>query len=114
MTGSKKRACDMRRFKGFTLIELLVVIGIIAILMAVLLPALRYAKQQATGAVCLAHERSLIIAWHTFPLNNDDRLVGGNPYPSSLNYEIAWVQAPQDDSGVQKAYLPTGRGPGEH
>ena len=33
----------MRKFKGFTLIELLVVIAIIAILMAVLMPALRYA-----------------------------------------------------------------------
>jgi len=57
----------MQRREAFTLIELLVVIAIIALLMAVLLPVLRYAKQQATGAACLGNERSLIIAWHTFP-----------------------------------------------
>jgi len=89
----------MRETRAFTLIELLVVIAIIALLMAVLLPALRYAKQQATGAVCLGNERSLILAWHTFPQDNDDNLVGGNPYPSAQNYEIAWVQAPQNDAG---------------
>ncbi len=88
----------MRRANGFTLIELLVVIAIIALLMAILMPALRYAKQQATGAVCLGNERSLIIAWHTFPQDNDDKLVGGNPYPDTENYEISWVQAPQNDA----------------
>jgi prepilin-type N-terminal cleavage/methylation domain-containing protein/prepilin-type processing-associated H-X9-DG protein len=91
---------NARTSRAFTLIELLVVIAIIALLMAVLMPALRYAKQQATGAVCLGHERSLILAWHTFPQDNDDQLVGGNPYPSSQNYELAWVQAPQDETGA--------------
>ena len=89
----------MHKRRAFTLIELLVVIAIIALLMAVLLPALRYAKQQATGAVCLGNERSLILAWHTFPQDNDDDLVGGNPYPGSQNYEISWVQAPQNEAG---------------
>ena len=89
----------MHRRNAFTLIELLVVIAIIALLMAVLLPALRHAKQQATGAVCLGNERSLILAWHTFPQDNDDNLVGGNPYPGSRNYQISWVQAPQNDAG---------------
>ena len=88
----------MIKQKAFTLIELLVVIAIIALLMAVLLPALRSAKQQATGAVCLGNERSLIIAWHTFPQDNDDNLVGGNPFPGTGNYEISWVQAPQNDA----------------
>ncbi len=90
---------NMKESKGFTLIELLVVIAIIALLMAILMPALRYAKQQATGAVCLANERNLILAWHTFPQDNDDNLVGGNPYPGTGNYEISWVQAPQNDAG---------------
>jgi len=89
----------MEKLKGFTLIELLVVIAIIALLMAILMPALRYAKQQATGAACLGNERSLIIAWHTFPQDNDDNLVGGNPYPGTENYEISWVKAPQNEAG---------------
>jgi len=89
----------MHKRSAFTLIELLVVIAIIALLMAILVPALRFAKQQATGAVCLANERSLILAWYTFPQENDDNLVGGNPYPAAANYDISWVQAPQDESG---------------
>jgi len=89
----------MHKRRAFTLIELLVVIAIIALLMAVLLPALRYAKQQATGTVCLGNERSLILAWHTFPQDNDDNLVGGNPFPGTENYEISWVQAPQNEAG---------------
>jgi len=90
----------MDKKKAFTLIELLVVIAIMALLMGILLPALRFAKQQGTGAACLGNERSLILAWYTFPQDNDDQLVGGNPYPGTQNYKIAWVQAPQDESGT--------------
>ena len=45
----------MRRGKGFTLIELLVVIAIIALLMAILMPTLRAAKDQARKTVCTGH-----------------------------------------------------------
>lgn len=49
----------MKKEKGFTLIELLVVIAIIALLMAIIIPALNIAKQQAQGIVCLANVRGL-------------------------------------------------------
>ncbi len=62
--------------KGFTLIELLVVIAIIAILMAILMPALRMAKDQAVRMQCVGNVRTLSLAWMMYKDANDDKLVG--------------------------------------
>ena len=58
--------------RGFTLIELLVVISIIALLIAVLLPALGQARYQANLTVCLAQLRQLSLAGNAYIVDNND------------------------------------------
>ena len=62
-----------RKRQGFTLIELLVVISIIAVLMAILMPALKRAREQGQRAVCISTLKQLTLCWIMYADDNDDR-----------------------------------------
>ena len=67
----------MYRKNAFTLIELLVVISIIALLMALLMPALERAREQGIRTVCMNNLRQLLLAWNFYADGNDGKIVCG-------------------------------------
>lgn len=64
--------------RGFTLIELLVVIAVIAVLMAILMPALNRAREQGQRSACLGNLKNLTLAWIMYADDNDDKIVNGD------------------------------------
>ncbi len=75
-----------RNATGFSLIELLVVLGVVALLIGLLLPALARARDSSAHVTCLKNLRALVHALHVYAAQNDDRL------PADDDERLEWDQ----------------------
>jgi prepilin-type N-terminal cleavage/methylation domain-containing protein/prepilin-type processing-associated H-X9-DG protein len=82
--------------RAFTLVELLVVIAVIAILAALLLPALSQSKFKAESSVCRNNLKQLTLAWDLYADDNADLLVNNHGVPETLALRQNWANNVQD------------------
>ena len=91
----------MRR-KGFTLVELLVVIGIIALLIAILMPALQRARDQANRTQCMSNVKQLTTAWLQYATEHKFKIVSSNTGSPNLG---DWIGAGNNKAAIEAGLL---------
>ncbi|MCE5185611.1 MAG: prepilin-type N-terminal cleavage/methylation domain-containing protein [Planctomycetaceae bacterium] len=91
----------MRFGKAFTLIELLVVIAIIALLLAIITPALRLAKQKGASAVCMTNLKNMALGWYTYAEEHNSRIMSAEMEATDARGNlIAWIGMPRYQNGT--------------
>lgn len=88
--------------RAFTLIELLVTIAIIAVLVALIFPALSKTKRRVQGATCLSNTRQMTIAWHAYAGDHQDKLAP-NPDDGKMKPNYNWCSG-QAGIGMQHEF----------
>jgi prepilin-type N-terminal cleavage/methylation domain-containing protein/prepilin-type processing-associated H-X9-DG protein len=99
--------------RAFTLIELLVVIAIIAILAALLLPALKGAKEESLGIKCMSNMRQMSLGWRMYAQDNREFIVLASAASNGLGIandpldKYAWTQQAEDFQDNPANYDPS-------
>ena len=107
------RCCKIcKRENGFTLIELLVVVAIIAILAAMLLPALSQARERARGAVCMNNLKQVGIAFEMYKMDYETRYPDNPYWKEKLLYYILSKNMSEEEKArrMKICYCPSRHG----
>jgi prepilin-type processing-associated H-X9-DG protein/prepilin-type N-terminal cleavage/methylation domain-containing protein len=86
---------------GFTLVELLVVVGVIAVLIGLLMPALSRARENARRVNCMSNMRQLTTAWVAYAQSNKGQIVFAENWPN----DYAWATDGNTDDAVMRGVL---------
>jgi prepilin-type N-terminal cleavage/methylation domain-containing protein/prepilin-type processing-associated H-X9-DG protein len=99
----------MKRKRGFTLVELLVVIAVIALLMSILMPVLKMARDQAIRIVCGNHVKNLMLSLTMYADKNSYKIPqGGGNWPWDVSWDVTYEMLKYMGTDVFSIDVPAG------